>query len=89
MYFRSFHSRSSNGTTFQYVLNNFGIFFQDGVPYRAPNYHASELTVPELITVSCGILFFLAFFMAIYVEVKAKHTVYQLICKFFYMNHEW
>jgi len=65
------------------------LFFQDGVPYRAPNYHASELTVPELITVSCGILFFLAFFLAIYVEVKAKHTVYQLICKFFYMNHEW
>ena len=72
-------------------LNNFlmTFSFQDGVPYRAPNYHASELTVPELITVSCGILFFLAFFMAIYVEVKAKHTVYQLICKFFYMNHEW
>ena len=67
----------------------FSILFQDGVPYRAPNYHASELTVPELITVSCGILFFLAFFLAIYVEVKAKHTVYQLICKFFYMNHEW
>ncbi|CAB4058002.1 unnamed protein product [Lepeophtheirus salmonis] len=26
---------------------------------------------------------------AMYVEVKAKNTVYQLICKFFYMNHEW
>ena len=76
-------------TLIQNFANDFFSFLQDGVPYRAPNYHASELTVPELITVSCGILFFLAFFMAIYVEVKAKHTVYQLICKFFYMNHEW
>jgi hypothetical protein len=42
-----------------------------------------------MITLSCGMLFFLAFFLAMYVEVKAKNTVYQLISKFFYMNHEW
>ena len=78
------------------------VFFQDktaaysrGLPsvtvngnprYPRPN---GELTPPEMITLSCGVLFFLAFFLAMYVEVKAKNTVYQLISKFFYMNHEW
>ena len=52
-------------------------------------YHTGELSPPEMITLSCGVLFFLAFFLAMYVEVKAKNTVYQLISKFFYMNHEW
>ena len=33
----------------------------------------------ELMTLCCGVLFFLAFFVAMYVEVKAKNTVYQVI----------
>jgi len=49
----------------------------------------TELSPSELMTLSCGVLFFLAFFVAMYVEVKAKNTVYQLICKFLYMNYEW
>lgn len=49
----------------------------------------TELSGSELMTLSCGVFFFLAFFIAMYVEVKAKNTIYQLICKFFYMNHEW
>jgi len=49
----------------------------------------TELSASELMTLSCGVLFFLAFFVAMYVEVKAENTIYQLICKFFYMNHEW
>ena len=48
-------------------------------------YHTGELSPPEMITLSCGVLFFLAFFLAMYVEVKAKNTVYQLISKFFYI----
>ena len=35
-------------------------------------------TSSELMTLSCGVLFFLAFFVAMYVEVKAKNTVYQV-----------
>merc|ERR1719266_2107908 len=60
-------------------------------PYRSTNfmYPPGELSPAEMITLSCGVLFFLAFFLAMYVEVKAKNTVYQLISKFFYMNHEW
>jgi len=49
----------------------------------------TELSPSELMTLSCGVLFFLAFFVAMYVEVKAKNTVYQLICKFLYMNYDW
>jgi E3 ubiquitin-protein ligase MARCH1/8 len=30
-------------------------------------------------TLSCGVLFFLAFFVAMYVEVKAKYTIYQVL----------
>ena len=37
------------------------------------------LTSSELMTLSCGVLFFLAFFVAMYVEVKAKNTVYQVM----------
>jgi len=48
-----------------------------------------ELSAAELITMSCGVLFFLAFFLAMYVEVKARNTVYQLICKFFHLNNDW
>ena len=58
--------------------------------YRhSKKYQPSELTPPELISLSCAILFFSAFFLAMYFELKAKHTIYQLVCKFFYMNHEW
>lgn len=65
-------------------------FKEERGPYRNANkYRPGELSPPEMITLSCGVLFFLAFFLAMYVEVKAKNTVYQLICKFFYMNHEW
>jgi len=49
----------------------------------------TELSASELMTLSCGVLFFLSFFVAMYVEVKAENTIYQLICKFLYMNHEW
>jgi len=49
----------------------------------------TELSASELMTLSCGVLFFLSFFVAMYVEVKAENTIYQLICKFFNMNHEW
>lgn len=68
-------------------------FKQDrrGGPYRNANilYPPGELSPAEMITLSCGVLFFLAFFLAMYVEVKARNTVYQLICKFFYLNNEW
>lgn len=66
--------------------------FQDRWPYRhhsSGKYQPGELSPPELISLSSAILFFSAFFLAMYVELKAKHTVYQLVCKFFYMNHEW
>ncbi len=55
----------------------------------ASNPHSAELSSPELISLACAVVFFGAFFLALYVELKARHTVYQLICKFFYMNHEW
>jgi len=55
-------------------------------PRVGPN---TELSASELMTLSCGVLFFLSFFVAMYVEVKAENTIYQLICKFLYMNHEW
>ena len=38
----------------------------------------TELSASELMTLSCGVLFFLAFFVAMYVEVKAENTIYQV-----------
>ncbi|XP_054161901.1 E3 ubiquitin-protein ligase MARCHF8-like [Oppia nitens] len=49
----------------------------------------AELTQSEIVTLICGVLFFLAFFMAMYVEVKARHTIYKLFIKFIYLNQQW
>lgn len=48
-----------------------------------------ELTKEEVLTLACGVLFFGAFFAAMYVEVKAKNTIYKVIVKFFEINHTW
>ncbi|KFM81801.1 E3 ubiquitin-protein ligase MARCH1, partial [Stegodyphus mimosarum] len=45
-----------------------------------------ELTQSEIITLICGALFFLAFFLAMYVEIKARNTIYKLMLKFIYLN---
>lgn len=49
----------------------------------------TELTKSEVITLICGVLFFLSFFMAMYVEVKARNTIYKLMLKFIYLNQQW
>lgn len=49
----------------------------------------AELTTEEIITLSCGVLFFVSFFIAMSVEIKAKHTVYKLAVKFLMQNMEW
>ncbi|KAF8785358.1 uncharacterized protein LOC129958306 [Argiope bruennichi] len=48
-----------------------------------------ELTQSEIITLICGALFFLAFFLAMYVEIKARNTIYKLMLKFIYLNQQW
>jgi len=56
------------------------------LPKIGPN---TELSSSEFLTLFCGVLFFLAFFIAMYVEVKAENTLFQLVRKFFNMNLEW
>ena len=48
-----------------------------------------ELSTEEIITLSCGVLFFVSFFIAMSVQIKARHTVYQLFVKFIMQNMEW
>ena len=48
-----------------------------------------DLTTEEIITLACGIIFFVSFFVAMSVEIKAKHTLYQLFVKFINRNMEW
>lgn len=48
-----------------------------------------ELSTEEIITLSCGVMFFVSFFIAMTVEIKAKHTVYKLFAKFIMQNMEW
>ena len=47
----------------------------DTLPKVGPD---NELSTSELLTLSCGVLFFLSFFVAMYVEVKAELTIYQV-----------
>lgn len=49
----------------------------------------TELTQSEIVTLVCGVLFFLAFFVAMYVEVKSRNTIYKLLVKFIYLNQQW
>ncbi|XP_013389797.1 E3 ubiquitin-protein ligase MARCH4 [Lingula anatina] len=48
-----------------------------------------DLTTEEIVTLICGVLFFVSFFIAMSVQIKAKHTVYQLIVKFIMQNMQW
>jgi len=54
-----------------------------------PGQAEKDLSKSELVTLVCGVVFFMAFFMAMYVEVKAKYTIYKLIIKFIYLNQQW
>ncbi|XP_055886986.1 E3 ubiquitin-protein ligase MARCHF2-like isoform X2 [Biomphalaria glabrata] len=49
----------------------------------------SQLSTEEVITLTCGVLFFISFFAAMTVEIKARHTVYRLFRKFIVRNTEW
>lgn len=55
----------------------------------AVKLHRSELSESEMVTLVCGVLFFLAFFVAMYVEVTARNTLYRLLLKFIYLNQQW
>lgn len=48
-----------------------------------------KLTSEEVITLTCGVLFFVAFFIAMTVEIKARHTLYKLFMRFITHNTEW
>ena len=47
------------------------------------------MTTEEIVTLSCGVLFFVSFFIAMSVQIKARHTIYQLFVKFLMQNMEW
>lgn len=48
-----------------------------------------ELTSAEIVTLVCGVMFFISFFSAMTAEIKAKHTIYKLFLKFIMQNTEW
>ncbi|XP_045160186.2 E3 ubiquitin-protein ligase MARCHF8-like [Mercenaria mercenaria] len=48
-----------------------------------------KLTSEEIITLTCGVMFFVAFFIAMTVEIKARHTLYKLFLRFIMHNTEW
>lgn len=49
----------------------------------------TKLTTEEIITLTCGVMFFVAFFIAMTVEIKARHTLYKLFMRFLMHNTEW
>lgn len=49
----------------------------------------AKLTTEEVITLTCGVMFFVAFFIAMTVEIKARHTLYKLFLRFIMHNTEW
>jgi E3 ubiquitin-protein ligase MARCH1/8 len=57
--------------------------------HQVSGHSRAELSDSELSTLICGVLFFLSFFTAMYVQVKARNTLYRLIVKFIYLNQQW
>ncbi|XP_059145105.1 E3 ubiquitin-protein ligase MARCHF9-like [Physella acuta] len=49
----------------------------------------SQLSTEEIITLTSGVFFFISFFIAMTVEIKARHTLYRLFHKFLLNNTEW
>lgn len=60
-----------------------------GTIHPNPPGNNVELSTEEIVTLSCGVLFFVSFFIAMSVQIKAKHTIYQLFVKFIMQNMEW
>ena len=54
-----------------------------------PKKDNAELTKSEVVTLTCGVLFFVAFFVAMYVEVIVQNTLYRLFTHFLYLSQTW
>ena len=62
------------------VTDYIKLYFMFGI-LQLPDGGKSHLSVTELVTLSCGIVFFVTFMVAVAVEVKAKRTIYDIIRK--------
>lgn len=62
---------------------------QAGARKREGANAKADLTTEEIVTLACGVLFFISFFVAMTVQIKARHTVYQLFVKLIMHNMEW
>lgn len=76
-------------SNFLFHLKRFDDHTSSSVPQNSKPHQyqkSTELNQSEILTLSCGVLFFVAFFVAMYVEVKATDTLYRLCTSFFYIN---
>ncbi|CAK9302666.1 unnamed protein product [Gordionus sp. m RMFG-2023] len=48
-----------------------------------------ELNEGEIVTLSCGVLFFLSFFMGMYAEIKARNPIYKICSQTLSLNQSW
>ncbi|GAB1601559.1 E3 ubiquitin-protein ligase MARCH4-like [Argonauta hians] len=64
-------------------------FLSDNGQVQKSTKNKVKLTTEEVITLSSGVMFFVSFFVAMTVEIKAKHTIYKLFVKFVMQNTEW
>lgn len=64
-------------------------FLSDNGQVQKSTKNKVKLTTEEVITLSSGVMFFVSFFVAMTVEIKAKHTIYKLFVKFIMQNTEW
>lgn len=48
-----------------------------------------EFTIEEIIILACGVIFFVAFFIVMTVEIKVRYILYKLFFKFVIQNIDW
>ncbi|XP_067936311.1 E3 ubiquitin-protein ligase MARCHF8-like [Watersipora subatra] len=57
--------------------------------YKVTEEEKASLTVTELITLTCGVVFFVTFMIAVTVEIKARHTIYDIFRNVIRHNTVW
>jgi hypothetical protein len=55
----------------------------------SPPSERTDLSAQEILTLVAGVLFFAAFFVAMYAQVKARIPICKLIRRFWLLNYDW
>ncbi|KAF6019319.1 hypothetical protein EB796_022370 [Bugula neritina] len=57
--------------------------------YKHPDGEQFQFTVGEMVTLCSGVIFFMSFILAMTVEIKSRHTIFEVIKRMLRYNTVW